>query len=45
MLLLATQIANNATNESESPLMVIAVAACVISIVLLLWKNESKTTI
>lgn len=43
MYLLATQIANNATNES--PLMVIAVAACVISIVLLLWKNESKTTI
>ncbi|MEI6087626.1 MAG: hypothetical protein WCR66_08580 [Bacteroidota bacterium] len=43
MILLAAQIANNAPNES--PLMIIGVTACIISIVLLLWKNEAKTTI
>ena len=43
MFLLATQIANNSLNES--PLMIIGVTACVISVVLLLWKNEAKTTI
>ncbi len=43
MYLLATQIANNTVNES--PMMIIGVAACVISIILLLWKNESKTSI
>jgi hypothetical protein len=43
MFLLATQIANNSLNES--PLMIIGVTACIISIVLLLWKNEAKTTI
>lgn len=43
MLLLAAQIANNTPNES--PLMIIGVTACIVSIVLLLWKNESKTTI
>lgn len=43
MLLLAAQIANNTPNES--PLMIIGVTACIISIVLLLWKNEAKTTI
>ena len=43
MILLATQIANNTPNEST--LMIIGVTACIISIVLLLWKNEAKTTI
>ncbi len=43
MILLAAQIANNTPNES--PLMIIGVTACIISIVLLLWKNEAKTTI
>ena len=43
MTLLAAQIANNSLNES--PLMIIGVTACIISIVLLLWKNEAKTTI
>jgi hypothetical protein len=43
MILLAAQIANNTPNESS--LMIIGVTACIISIVLLLWKNEAKTTI
>ncbi len=43
MILIAAQIANNTT--SESPLLIIGVTACVISIILLLWKNEAKTTI
>jgi len=43
MILLATQIANNTPNES--PLLIIGVTACIISVVLLLWKNEAKTSI
>jgi len=43
MFLLATQIANNSLKESPS--MIIGVTACVISIVLLLWNKEAKTTI
>ncbi|MEI6586414.1 MAG: hypothetical protein WCL56_10020 [Sediminibacterium sp.] len=43
MFLLTTQIANNTLNES--PIMIVGVTACVISIVLLLWKNEAKTSI
>lgn len=42
MNLLAAQIANT---PNESPLMIIGITACIISIVLLLWKNEAKTTI
>jgi hypothetical protein len=43
MFLLATQITNNSLNES--PFIIVGVTACVISIVLLLWKNEAKTSI
>ncbi|MEI8075774.1 MAG: hypothetical protein WCH78_13575 [Bacteroidota bacterium] len=43
MFLLAAQIVNKTPNES--PLLIIGVTACIISIVLLLWKNEAKTTI
>jgi len=43
MILLAAQIANNTLNES--PILIVGVTACIISIVLLLWKNEAKTSI
>ena len=43
MFLLATQTAINSLIDSH--LMIVGFTACVISIVLLLWKNEAKTTI
>lgn len=41
MNLLFSQVASNTPDESV--LMVIAVAACLISLTLLLWKNNAKS--
>lgn len=43
MFVLAAQIANN--TSTESPFLIIGATTLVISIVVLLWKNEAKTTI
>jgi hypothetical protein len=43
MFLLAAQIANN--TSSESPILIIGVTTFIISAVVLLWKNEAKSSI
>jgi hypothetical protein len=43
MLLLAVQIANN--TSYENPILTIGLTALVVSVVLLLWKNEAKSNV
>lgn len=43
MLLLAAQIVNNST--TENPILIVGATAFVVSVVLLLWKNEAKSSI
>jgi hypothetical protein len=43
MLFLAAQIANN--TSTENPILIIGMTAFVVSVVLLIWKNEAKSSI
>ena len=43
MLLLSVQNANNIS--VENPILIIGLTIFVVSVVILLWKNEAKTTI